>query len=102
MAPVDQKAYRRRLAVAGAFLLALLLLVFGWHARDALGRGESLWPVVLGIVIGLAAIGGTVSYVTREGRTNVRPRSARLMRWAIPVAAAVAALRVLAWLAGWA
>ena len=101
MSTVDPRTVRRRLAVVGVILLPLLLLVFGWHARDALRHGESLWPVVLGAGLSLAVLGGTVAYVTREGRANVARRAARLMKWVAPIAAAIAALRAVAWLAGW-
>lgn len=97
----DPKAYRTRLVLTGVMLAPLLVLVFGWHAGDALKRGESLWPVVLGVVGSLAILGGTGFYVLREGHTHVAARSARLIRWAAPLAAAVAALRALAWLMGW-
>ena len=82
-------------------MLPLLLLVFGWHARDALKHEESLWPVLLASLLSLAVLGATVFYVLREGSTNVRRRSVRLLKWVAPIAAAVAALRALAWLAGW-
>ncbi len=97
----DPRAYRRRLIGAGALLLPLLVLIFGWHARDAASKGESLWPVVLGIVVALSVLGGTVFYVAREGPTQSAARAARLTRWVLPLAIGIAALRAIAWLAGW-
>lgn len=82
-------------------LVPLLVLIFGWHAAAEVRRGESQWPVVLGVVGSLAVLGGTGFYVLREGRTQATARSARPIRWVAPIAAAVAALRALAWLVGW-
>src|SRR5206468_3497518 len=54
----DPRAYRRRLAFAGAMLTPFLLVIFGWHGKDALQRGEPLWPVVLGALLGLSILVG--------------------------------------------
>jgi hypothetical protein len=82
-------------------LVPFLVLVFGWHLTDALRRGESAWPVVLGSMGSLAVLGGTGFYVLREGRLKVAARSARLLKWVAPLAMGIAALRALAWLMGW-
>ncbi|MFZ5788699.1 MAG: hypothetical protein ACOY3Y_19855 [Acidobacteriota bacterium] len=97
----DARSQRTRLIITGAVLLPLVLLVFGWHARDALLQGQSLWPVVLGAALSLAVLGGVAFYVVRDGTANAARRSARLMRWVVPALVVVAALRLLAWLAGW-
>ena len=96
----DPRAYRRRLAFAGAMLTPLLVLIFYGHGKSALQRGESLWPVVLGAVLGLSTLGGTVFYVLRSGQAQAPARSARLLKWVVPMAVGVAALRLLVWLAG--
>jgi hypothetical protein len=98
---VDARTYRRRLAVSGAFLLPFLVFIFAWHARDALGKGESIWPVILGAGVAMAVLGGTVFHLTREGPENVGARSSGLLKWAVPLAIGIAAVRAIAWLAGW-
>jgi drug/metabolite transporter (DMT)-like permease len=97
----DPRAYRRRLAFAGAMLAPFLILIFGWHGKDALQRGESLWPVVLAALLALSVLGGTAFYVLRYGPAQAGARSARLLKWVAPIAGGVAALRLLAWLVGW-
>jgi hypothetical protein len=97
----DPKAYRTRLILTGVMLVPLLVLVFGWHLGESLRAGESAWPTVLGMVGALAILGGTGFYVLREGRGQATARSARVLRWAAPLAAGVAVLRLLAWLIGW-
>lgn len=95
----DPQAYRTRLFLTGVLLLApMLALVFGWHATDALRRNESMWPVVLGAVIALGVLGGTTFYVLREGVAGAATRSMRVLKWAVPLAIAFAALRGLAWI----
>ncbi|MEZ4227082.1 MAG: hypothetical protein R3B13_39450 [Polyangiaceae bacterium] len=94
----DPRGYRIRLLFGGAMLLPFLVLIFGWHAKDAQARGESFVPVVLGVVLSLGILGGTAFYVLRHGRERVAARSARIIKWAAPFAAGIAALRLLAWL----
>jgi cation transport ATPase len=93
--------YRTRLLLAGVTLVPLLVLVFGWHLGESLRRDGSVWPAVLGMVVALSVLGGTALYVLREGRTQAAARAARVLRWAAPVAIAIAALRLLGWLLGW-
>lgn len=97
----DARAYRTRLILAGVMLAPFLVLVFGWHLGDALRRGESVWPVVLGVVVSLAVLGGTGLYVLREGRLGAAARGSRLLKWVAPLALGIAALRALAWVMGW-
>lgn len=97
----DPRAYRRRLIGSGVLLLPLLALIFGWHAQDALSKGKSLWPATLGVVVALSILGGTVFYVARQGPTQSAARAARFTRWIVPLAIGIAALRAIAWLAGW-
>lgn len=97
----DPRAYRTRLIVTGVMLTPVLLLIFDWHGKDALRRGESLWPVLLGALLSLSVLGSAASYVLRHGHAQAAVRSARLMKWVAPIAVGVAALRLLAWLVGW-
>ena len=94
----DPREYGRRLAFTAATLAPLLMLIFGWHAKDALRRGQSLLPIMLGVLLSLSILGGTAFYVLRYGQAQAGARSARLLKWAAPIAVAVAALRLLAWL----
>jgi hypothetical protein len=96
----EPRAYRRRLAFAGAMLTPFLVLISYGHAKDALRRGESLWPVVLGTLLGLLILGGTAGYILRYGPAQAAVRSARLVKWVAPLAVGVAALRLLVWLVG--
>jgi hypothetical protein len=95
----DPVAYRRRLALGGAMLAPMIGGIVLWHAGDATRRGESLWPVAIAGVLGVAIAVGTGAYVLREGRGQAGARAARLMRWAVPLAVAIAALRLVVWLA---
>jgi len=97
----DPQAYRTRLILTGVMLTLILVPLFGWHLADAQQRGESVWPIAAGIVVSLAVLGGTGFYVLREGRARASERSARLLKWAAPLAMGVAAIRLLAWLMGW-
>jgi hypothetical protein len=97
----DPRAYRRRLIGSGVILAPLLALVFGWHVQDALAKREPIWPEVLAAVVALSLIGGVVFYTAREGPAQASARSARILRWVAPIAFGVAALRAIAWLAGW-
>ncbi len=96
----DPRGYRKRLVGAGVILLPLLVLVFGFHAQDAIQRKESLWPVVLGAGLALSVLGGTIFYALREGPARATARSGRLARWVVPLAVGIAGLRAIAWLAG--
>jgi len=97
----DPKAYRTRLVLTAIMLTLILVPLFAWHLADARQRGESVWPVAIGIVTSLAVLGGTGAYVLREGRAHASQRSVRLLKWAAPLATGVAAIRLLAWLMGW-
>jgi hypothetical protein len=94
----DAVAYRGRLIFAGLALSTLLVPMFAFHVRDAARHGESVLPVVLGIVLSLGILGGTVFYLLRHGRANVAARTARMMKWVAPLAVIVAILRLIAWL----
>lgn len=95
----DPHAYRTRLILTGVLLLApMMSLVVGWHASDAARRDESIGPVVGGAVLSLVILGGTTFHVLRRGAAHAGSRSRDLLRWAAPLAMAIAAIRALAWL----
>jgi hypothetical protein len=96
----DARAYRTRLVLTGAMLVPVLVLMFGWHLADSRQRGESVWPVVLGVATTVGVIGGTGFYVLREGRVHAAARSDRVLRWALPLATTIAVLRLAVWLIG--
>ncbi len=90
----DPAAYRQRLMLVGLALAPLLALILGYHASDALERGESVVPVLFGVVLALSVLGGTLLFVLRRGPGEARARAARLMRWVAPIALGIAALRL--------
>ena len=92
----DPAAYRRRLALIGVVLLPVLVLIIGFHAQNALEKDESIVPVVLGLVLVLAILGGVFFFAARKGPVEARVRAAKLMRWLAPIAVGVALLRLLA------
>lgn len=94
--PADPAAYRERIRGALVMLGGLVALVTAGHALDAHGRGESLAPVAFGALLSLAVLGGVVAYVSRKGPAEASTRSARIMRWALPLMIGAAVLRVLA------
>lgn len=97
----DPPAYRTRLLLTGLLLVApMLALVFGWHATEALRQNETIWPVVLGAVLGVGVLGGTVFYVLRGGIANATSRARAVLRWSVPLAIAIAMVRAFAWLLG--
>jgi hypothetical protein len=89
----DPAAVRVRLLLAGMVLVPGLLLVFGFHLQDAIGRGQSVWPVLLSIPLSLGILGGTVAYVLRLGPAGAADRARRLLAWVAPAAVALALLR---------
>ncbi len=97
----DPRGHRTRLILTGVLLVApMLALVFGWHATDARDRSETSWPVVLGAVVALGVLGGTLFYVLRHGVAHASRRAARVLTWALPLVMAVAVVRALAWIVG--
>ncbi len=98
--PVTPEQYRRRLLMTGLALTPFLLLIGGFHASDAVDRGESLLPVAIGLLIPVALIGGLFLYAARLGPKNAANRSLRIQRWAVPLAIGIALLRLIALLLG--
>jgi len=99
-APSDPQEYKRRLALTSMLPLPAFVLIGGFHFSDAMDRGESIVPVVLGLVFFVGIIVTVFVLVGRDGPTKVRERSARLLRWVAPIAGGIAALRLIALLFG--
>lgn len=91
---------RRRLVSMGVILLPLLFAIGYWHFRDAEAHGESPVAPLIGLVLALGVLGGTVAYALRRGPAEAQARAARLARWAAPIAIVIAILRLLAFLFG--
>jgi len=99
--PRDPAVYRARLRESLGVMGVLAAAVSTWHALDAQSRGESLVPVVVGFVLALTVLGGTVWFVARRGPEEAARRGAALVRWLVPVGVVLAALRLVAvWWAG--
>ena len=96
----DPRAYRRRIAVVGVVVVSLVGVVGALHARDALERGESLSPVVFAMILVVAIVGTIFFLAFRHGPEPAHARAVRVARWIVPLAGAVAFLRLLAALFG--
>jgi hypothetical protein len=96
----DPKAYKRRLALTSLVLLPAFVLITGFHLRDAIERGESVVPVVIGLCLAIAIVGSVFFFAGRDGPLKARERSARLLRWVAPIAGGIALLRLVAVLLG--
>jgi hypothetical protein len=94
--PADPRAYKRRLALMSILFIPLLVLIGGFHFHDAIERGESIVPVILGLLFAVAILGGTVFWSVREGPANAQARTARLMRWVVPLGVGAGWLRLIA------
>lgn len=94
--PVDPRAYRRRVWWSIAAVLPAGACVTGFHARESLASGVS-WPVTL-LVVGLpvAFLGGVMFVMTKGGHEQARARSAKVLRWSVPLGAAIALVRLFA------
>jgi hypothetical protein len=93
-APPDLPTYRRRLAVAAVIVAIAFALVSGLHARDALAKGESLAPVFIALGIAVAIVAAIFIPAARQGPAAAKLRSARILRWAVPLAIGVALVRL--------
>ncbi len=95
-----EKDTRARLAGVGVVILPLLAPITGFHASDALARGESLIPVVLATILILVIIGATVRHTLRDGADRAGHRAQAVIRKLAPLAALLAIVRLIAlWLA---
>ncbi len=90
------EAFGRRLAFFGLLSLAGALVVTGFHLQDAVDRGQSVLPVGLALAATLALVVGVGLFVARKGPEQARARAAKVLRWALPVGLALAALRLVA------
>ena len=93
--PPDPVTYKRRLVGSFAVLLVPVTLIGVWHGRDALRAGESIVPVVIAGLLSLAVVAGTMFYAGRDGPSQARARTVKLMAWLAPLAIGVAVLRLL-------
>lgn len=94
--PLDPAVHRARVREALAIMVALVVVVATGHSLAARTRGESTTPVALAALLSLAVIGVTTRSLTQDGPGAVQRRVARLQRWLIPLAFAIALLRLLA------
>jgi hypothetical protein len=92
--PPDLPTYRRRLAVAAVIVAIAFALVSGLHARDALAKGESLAPVFIALGIAVGIVAAIFIPAARQGPVAAQLRSARILRWAVPLAIGVALVRL--------
>lgn len=91
----DPVAYARRIKITMMILLACVALIGTWHARDALARGESVVPGILGAVLSSGIVVGTFYYAAGEGPAKAQERASKIMRWVVPASVAVAVLNLL-------
>ncbi len=91
----DAADYRRRLWLTAALFAPLLFGIGAWHWQDAAEKGESVWPVALGLALGASTIRGTLAYAAKNGPTQAATRSARVLRWVAPLALGLALVRAL-------
>lgn len=69
--------------------------VVAFHVADARKRGESLWPVLLGLSLSALTLAAAIWLVRRPiaglpPAEAIRTRSRQLMKWAAPIAIAIA------------
>jgi len=94
--PLDPEVYRSRVREALVLMFVLVGGVSMLHGLDAHSRGQSVVPVVAGVLLSVAVIGATVRFVTRDGARGVSARNASLARWLVPAAVGIALVRMLA------
>ncbi len=91
----------QRLRVMSVPLGLCLLGIGTFHALDARKQGESLWPVLLGLLSTVLIVVGVLSFVRRpiEGvapADAMRMRSHQILKWAAPAVLALAILALIA------
>ncbi len=96
----DPRAHRRKFVALAIVLVPGLVLIGEFHLRNAAERGESIAPVVVALCLTIAVCAAVFFFVGRGGPTRVRERSARLLRWLVPIALGIAVLRLAAMLLG--
>jgi hypothetical protein len=92
----DPKAYKQRLRFTALALLPIFLMIGGFHFQDALERGESVVPVIMGLAVCAGIVGGVFYFVGRNGPRKARERSMKVLRWVVPLAIGIALLRLIA------
>lgn len=97
-APPSLPTYRRRLGITAIVVAVLIATIGGFHARDALSKGQSLVPVFVALGIGAAICAAVFIPAARQGPAAAQERSTRILRWAVPVMIFLAALRLLLFL----
>lgn len=90
----------QRLRVASIPLALGIVGIGVAHALDARARGQSLWPVALGLALSVAVIVAVFRFVRRpvgglDPAEAMRARSRQIIRWAAPLAVAAAVLAAL-------
>jgi hypothetical protein len=95
--PMSPQVFRRRMAIVGVVLAVPCVAVSLYHLSDARERGEPVWPVALALLIVLAVVGGTILFALRDGPARAAVRSARALKWLVPIAVAIAVVRALVW-----
>ena len=96
----EPHAYKRRLRFTALALLPSVLLIGECHVQDALENGEAVVPALIGLAFAAGIVGGICYFADRDGPRQARERSARILRWAAPIAGGVALLRLVALLLG--
>lgn len=92
----DPEAYRRRLRRTGLALLPLALLIGGFHFQDAQRRGESVMPGIVALILGIGLAGSALYLGGRDGPQKGRERSAKIMRWLVPIVVGIGLIRLIA------
>lgn len=85
----------KRLSVLLVPLVVPVGVVVAFHVADARKRGESLWPVLLGLGIAGLALSAAIWLVRRPiaglpPAEAMRARSRQLTKWVAPIAIALA------------
>src|SRR5262249_20029608 len=76
----DPEAYKRRLRFTALVFLPIFLLIGGFHFSDAMERGESVVPGLLGLGLAAGIVGGVFYFAGRDGPEKARERSSRIVR----------------------
>jgi hypothetical protein len=87
--------------VAFAIIALLILGMSTLHVVDARRKGEAVWPVIVGVAVVALALAGVVAFLRRPvvglaPAEATRVRARQLVRWAAPIAIALALLAALA------
>jgi hypothetical protein len=94
----DPQAYQRRLRFTALAFLPVFLLIGGFHLQNAMQKSESVLPGLIGLVLAASILGAMFYFGGRAGPHQARERSARILRWAVPIAGGVALLRLVVFL----